>query len=245
MKNSFRKLLAMSLAMVTGLFCVYGAAGASAVTTSASGSEPATVTVNGYGIAKGKPDVASIVVGVMNTEKKVKDATDKTAKGIEEIKKAVVAKGIKAEDISTDAFYLMPNFDYSGNKGYGVVSGFQAQHMLRIRVANVDLVGEILDAAFTAGANNANGIEFTSANSKDLESKALESAFADAKARAEVLAKASGKTLGDIVKITTGESYNMPMYKMETAAADSAAGTQITPGAFSIQENVSVTFLLK
>ena len=63
-------------------------------------------------------------------------------------------------------------------------------------------------------------------------------AFADARAKAETLASAAGKGLGQITAISEGGASPQPL--PATGARDSA--TQIEPGTQKIEASVSVTF---
>jgi uncharacterized protein YggE len=77
-----------------------------------------------------------------------------------------------------------------------------ASNTLRINVREPVRVGEIADMAVRAGATLIGGVRFRPADEAGARRAALEAAAKDARQRAETLATASGKQLGDPVAIT-------------------------------------------
>nr|MBA3400724.1 SIMPL domain-containing protein [Actinomycetota bacterium] len=82
----------------------------------------------------------------------------------------------------------------------------------------------------------------SSSNAEALYRQALGKAVAEARARAEVLAKAAGRSLGEITNIS--ESTATPYPYAERAALDSAS-TPIVPGEQETSASISVTFALR
>ena len=101
----------------------------------------------------------------------------------------------------------------------------------------------LIDAAAEAGANQVSGPGLSSSNAEALYRQALGKAVAEARARAEVLAKAAGRSLGAITDIVEGTSA-MPYYAERMQAAD-VASTPIVPGEQETSASISVTFTLR
>ena len=77
-----------------------------------------------------------------------------------------------------------------------------ASNTLRINVREAARAGEIADAAVRAGATLIGGVKFRAADEAGARRAALEAAAKDARLKAEALATASGKQVGDPISIT-------------------------------------------
>jgi uncharacterized protein YggE len=79
---------------------------------------------------------------------------------------------------------------------------FHARKTLRIHVREAARVGEVVDAAARAGATVVGAFSFRASDESAARRSALEAAGKDARAKAEALAAAAGKQLGDPVAIS-------------------------------------------
>ena len=106
----------------------------------------------------------------------------------------------------------------------------------------------MIDAAFEAGANNLNGIEFSASDTSEAKAKALELAVEDAITKAEILAAAAGMKIAGINSIQEGGVYSYDRgvgyitKNMEAAAMDSAAGTIVQSAKLAVTANITVIF---
>ena len=85
---------------------------------------------------------------------------------------------------------------------------YNAGSTLAIKVTSMDAVGEVIDSAFAAGANTLNGISFSASDTDAAKAESLKKAVADAKAKAEILAEASGLKINRIDLITEGGTFS-------------------------------------
>ena len=92
----------------------------------------------------------------------------------------------------------------------GAVDGYAASNSVSA-TSDVDDAAALIDAAAEAGANQISGPGLSSSNAEALYRQALGKAVAEARARAEVLAKAAGRSLGEITDIVEA-SAAMPYY---------------------------------
>jgi len=79
---------------------------------------------------------------------------------------------------------------------------YQAKTLMRVTVREPNRVGEILDAITRAGATLVGSFTFRVSDESGARRAALEAAGRDARAKAEALAQAAGKQIGDAVSIT-------------------------------------------
>lgn len=122
---------------------------------------------------------------------------------------------------------------------------YHVSNMVEVVIRDLAKLSTVLDTAVSAGANNVWGISFTIDETAAVESKARELAAADAKKRAEVLARLSGVTLGPVVSVS--EVVGMsgmpgPMPPMAMAARDSGGGTPVAPGEVTFSAQLQVVY---
>jgi uncharacterized protein YggE len=102
-----------------------------------------------------------------------------------------------------------PGFSpYGGavHSGTGVQSeiqfgSFHARNTVRVNVREPGRAGDIMDAVTKAGANIVGGFSLKASDEGQARRGALEAAGRDARAKAEALAVAAGKQLGDVVGV--------------------------------------------
>ena len=205
------------------------------------------ITVGGEGTAQGKPDVALITLGVTALAPTVGEARDRAAASLDAMLKSVKSGGVAEKDIQTTQLSINPEYNY--DNGNQTLRGFRVTNTVSIKVREINKTGDVVDGAVTAGGNDTTiqGITFTIDDPEQLREKAREAAVADARRRAETLAKASGVSVGSPISITE-TSYNPPIYSARDALAPSTGGevaTPIQPGELDVVISVSVTFEIK
>ncbi len=160
--------------------------------TSATG-----IAVSGTGTANVKPDVALVNLGIEVTSATVADARAKAASTMDSLTKAVKGKGVADADIQTRSFNIYPQYGVPNSNTKPTtpeIVGYTVSNQVQLKVRNLDSASDVLDTAISAGGNNirVNGLQFTIEKPDQYLAKAREEAVQNAKARAEVLAKAAG-----------------------------------------------------
>jgi hypothetical protein len=120
---------------------------------------------------------------------------------------------------------------------------YQARNVVRVSVRDAAKAGEVVDAAAKAGATILGG--FTMRVDETAARKSvLESAAKDARGKAEALAIAAGKPLGEPIAITEEFVVSNGTYMALRAAMPFAfgAGTPPTAGEFEYYARVSARF---
>ncbi|AUX41218.1 hypothetical protein SOCE26_026280 [Sorangium cellulosum] len=123
---------------------------------------------------------------------------------------------------------------------------YRVSNTVNVTIRNLDQVGAVLDAAVTAGANNVWGVSFGLDKTDPLEAQAREKAIADARLRAEALARLQGVGLGRVVAISEIVDGGPPVYAMRAVAmAKEGGGTPISPGEVQFTTQVKVIYALE
>ena len=211
----------------------------------AMAEEPtATMTVSGEGTVYVVPDVATISLGVTVNGDTAKAALDANSVALAAVIEKLKAAGIDDKDIQTSGLFLGPVYDYSASSGAPqAVLGCTASNNVTVFVRAVDQVGPVLDASVNDGANVLNGVNFGLLDQKPAVDQARDLAVADAKRKADLLAKASGVTVGKILNITEQGGYAPPM-PLASAALDKSAGVPVAAGQMQIGTSVTMTFAI-
>ncbi len=198
------------------------------------------ITVTGEGIVDVAPDMATISLGVTTSGATAKEAMDANSAALKAVMEQLTAAGIAPRDMQTSNLSLGPDYSKYDSSSGGTPGAYVANNMLNIRVRDLTKVGEILDASITDGANTLNGISFGLAEPRPQMDEARKAAVADARARAQLLAEASGVALGPVIAVTDGGGYAnpAPMFRQEA----SADAVPVAGGELSVTANVTVTF---
>lgn len=193
-----------------------------------------TITVSGVGIVKAVPDEAQVSFGVETRRPTAQAAVAANADAMRKVINALRQAG--AREIATQWVSVYPFTQEDGT-----IAGYSASNSVSA-VSDVDDAAGLIDAAAEAGANQVSGPGLSSSNAETLYRQALAKAVADARLRAEVLAKAAGRSLGEITTIVEGGASPEPLYR---ASADTAQSTPIVPGQQETSASISVTFSLR
>jgi len=207
---------------------------------SAGGAEqpPGGITVIGTGTVKTVPDEATFSLGVQSEGSTARAALAANSEQMRRLIAAVKAAGVAKEDIQTQDVSISPTYD-DGTR----VSGYSARNSVSVRIRDLAKAGAVLDAATNAGANEVYGPMLDRSDREDLQAKALRSAVADARSKAEALADAADVQLGQVTAISEGfEGGPQPYWSATLARADASA--PIEPGKQDVQASVTVTFAI-
>lgn len=215
-----------------------------AATAGSAADVPRQITVNGAAMADAVPDVATVAAGVDTRADTAAAALAGNSETMTAIFAAIEAAGVERRDVQTSQLSLTPVFEpykEDADRPPAVVA-YEATNMVSVKVRAIDGLGGIIDALAKAGANSLQGVSFEVAEPKPYLDKAREEAVADARARAELYARAAGVALGPVVSIS--EVVDMPGPIMMRAEAASAA-PPIAAGTVSLSAQVSVVYAIE
>lgn len=203
------------------------------------------ISVSATGEVQAEPDIATISVGVLTTERRAVEAYDKNSHTMEKVIAALKTAGIDKKDITTTAFSLDPQYDWSSGRER-TLTGFQMTHTVLVKIRKLENAGAVLSKAADAGANNLGSISFTVDDPTKLESIARERAVKAARAKAAEMAKAAGVRLGMVARMAEGGRYSVPRSEgfrsavMSEAAA--AAPAPVESGSLAIRISVTIDY---
>jgi uncharacterized protein YggE len=207
-----------------------------------------TISVGGSGIAYLTPDIAYVNIGVHTENKDAARAVSENNSLSSMVGDAIKELGVDEKDIQTTNFSIYPRQDYDPNgKPTGEIT-YIVDNTVFVTVRDLDLIGDLLNAAVVAGANSINGISFDVEDKTAALSAARTSAMDNARVVAEELAQSAGVTLGDVQSITTFQSNApAPVYLDGRGGAEAmmADSVPISPGQMSITVQVNVVYQIQ
>lgn len=223
-----RRLLPAVLLAATAL--VLPAAASAAATIETTGS--ATVTVPN--------DLASLSAGVGLRRPTPQAALRAAGARTRRLLGAIKAAGVAARDIQTSTLSVHPTIRRLHKRR---VRQYVADSTLDVTVRDVTKVGAVLAAAVNGGATSVSGPDFSLADPDASYERALVKAFAQARAKAQVLAQQAALTLGKATTINEGSTFTSS--GGEGAAptpARQAPAPPTSPGTTEVDADVDIVF---
>src|SRR5688572_6512077 len=168
-----------------------------------------TVTVSGTGKSTVTPDRFTFTVGVQTVANTVDEAVTQNNRRTAAVIAALKAAGARDQDIQTSNFNIWPQQDYQEGRLPRIL-GYQVTNNVTVRSTKVADAGRLLGIAIGAGVNTSSGINFEVSDPARGRDEGLGAAFNDARAKAALLARAAGRTLGPAIYISEGVQVSPP-----------------------------------
>ena len=257
MKGEFKANAAIGLVatMTLILIAVFIANTASPASAAMTRGERLTVpsshsiTVVGEGTVSIEPDIATASIGVEVVRPTVREASVAAQSIMEEVQAALLSQSIDETDIQTRHFSIFAErFGPSGLLDEDEVR-YRVSNTVFITIRDLESIGDVLDAAIDAGANNIYGVDFSLANPATVESEARAKAVADAYGKAEELAELIGVGVGEVMGISEiigqgGGFFGGNFSRMAAAEMGGGSGP-ISPGELNLTMQLQITYELR
>ena len=215
------------------------------------GSGEGRIHVVGRAHAEVVPDFAAVEIGVEARGASPAVALD----GASAAAKAILALAgefkVPEADLGTSAVTLQP-VTRSIRQADGSVAekpdGYRAGNTVRLRLADMARLGELMRRALDGGANRIDGVGFGLRDPEAAEAAMRSAAMKDARAQAERLAEAAGVTLGRVVSIQSPASASAPPMALAAPAPMRAkrggAPVPLAAGTIETGADVAATFAI-
>ena len=198
------------------------------------------LTVQGSATVSVKADYATLSIGVQTDDTTVALSQNANAAAMNAVLAALHAMGIDKDDITTSSFNV---YSYDDSSLLTKKSTkYHVTNMLTVTVRDLTLIGTVIDTATAAGANVLGGLSFESTARNEAYQKAMTRAVEDAKTKAQVLAAAAGKTLGELLSIETNGNYSYAGATNYYAMDAKEASTTIVSGDTLVSASVTLVY---
>jgi hypothetical protein len=251
-------LLAVGLALVLAIVGLSGCGSGSASNTNSEelpsnlkvslNSQQEGIWVAGTGEVFVVPDIVNLRLGIEATEISVAEAETQATEAMNEVMAVLTDSGVVEKDIQTQYFSIRQVTRWDREKEQEVVVGYRVTNMVTAKIRDVDKVGSIIDAVAEAGGDftRIDSIDFSIDDPSAYYQEAREEAIAEAKDKAEQLAKLAGVKLGKPTYISEGMQVS-PIYPRVTTEAVGEVPvptTPISPGETEISLTVQVGYAI-
>jgi uncharacterized protein YggE len=214
------------------------------------------VVANGVAEKKVAPDIATIHLSILAFEKESELALKATNDTTTKVTQILAEYGVGNDKI--EATDIRKNTIRKRDSEYNALNilGYEVSRSLTIRLDNLtqysDIMGNII------GTNNVSGVraEFDVSNRKALEAELVAIAGADAKEKANAMAKGLGTTVRSVYAISQSSSFNnfiadFGATSMQSMVLSRAAGggsyetLMFAPETITLEKTLNVMFRIK
>ena len=167
-----------------------------------------TIHIKGTGTASVPPDYITLTLELEAKNKDYGHAMRIGAQQVEMLQEAVKEVGFSADDLKTVSFDVDTEYENEEYKEGGrttyhrIFVGYKCRHKLRLSFdMDTERLADVMSAIGASLAKPEISIGFTVKDTQKVRDMILQSAAEDAHRKAEILCKASGVELGDLLRI--------------------------------------------
>lgn len=210
-----------------------------------------TVTVQATGEVEREPEQAVLRVAVETFAESADEAAERNAERVADVLDALDRLGIAEDQRRTVRYDVRPEYERRPDPSRGErdrrIVGYRVVNMLEVTIAEIDRVGDVIDAAIGAGANRIAGLSFGLADPAGVRHAALREAVRNARAEAAAIAEAAGRRLGPLLRASAaGARGGPPVRRLEAAQAmEVDARTPVEPGTLTVTATVTAVYALE
>jgi uncharacterized protein YggE len=213
-------------------------------------AQPNTVYVSADGKFEANPDTAVVQFNISAQKNKSDEAYARASQAAEQVRQILRSNGIDPKEAEVSAFSIQPIYDYSSAKPKLLAYRVNADVTLKLKdFAKIAPIAQQFSDMDVTGNQS---VSYTLEEIDVAKTKAVEDAYRRARLSAAAVAKAGGRTLGELsyASVDTFENVRMhtmgdriqPMAAMKTAQAPTE---EFTPQMVSITAHVNAVFNLK
>jgi uncharacterized protein YggE len=209
---------------------------------------PNTVYVGADGKFETAPDTALIQFNIAAQADNAKDAYDQASKQAEATRQVLRANGIDPKAAEIGFFSVNPQYDWKNPKHK--VIGYQVTANVSLKLKDFSKIGPVTAQLADVSVADSQSLSYTLDSTEEAKSKAVTDAYRRARASAQALANASGRTLGELsyASVDTFENIRVPAPMMHKAMAPMAAPAptdEFSPQNVTVTAHVNAMFALK
>lgn len=206
---------------------------------------PNIIQTYGEAEVKAEPDLVKVGIGVQTRGSEAEAAVEENARLANAVIEALKGFGLSDDEIKTGSYSLYSYREWlDGRPESEGVMIYQATNEIVVTTTRLEEVGEIIDLAVRAGANNINYINFELENPQELHGQALKLAVEQASMKADAIAESAGEKISGLYRIREERTEYMPFMAKAEMAADMGMGapTPIMPDEVVVRAMVIAEF---
>lgn len=160
--------------------------------------------VEAEGVDRSRPDLMTVTAGVVTTGGTAAQALAANNALAERVIARVRGLGVAPQDLRTRELSIQPRFDES-RRGSGEeprITGYVASNVVEMRLHDLGRAGDVIGAAFEAGANRVEGPAFALANDRPARLAAQREGVRLAREDADNYASALGMRIARVLRVS-------------------------------------------
>jgi uncharacterized protein YggE len=226
-------------------------------TMSITAQEHPTVTAQSNSIfvgADGKfeanPDTALLQFNISAQEDTSRAAYDRASKAADQVRQILRSTGIEPKAAEFGFFSLQPVYDYKTPKRR--LAGYRVEANVSLKLKDFSKLAPILQQLAEADVTANQSVSYTLEDIDAAKIRAAEDAYRRARESAAAVARASGRTLGELsyASVDTFENPRpVPLIRqsvtMRAEAATPAPTEEFTPQTIAVSAHINAMFTLK
>ncbi len=222
-----------------------------------SQSQDSHIRVSSSGSIDTTPDTAVLNIGIRKTADNPQKAREITARNASNVKDTLSNMEI-VENIRTTQFNIReqrkertiqrqesrpePQVPESQETSY------VAEHVLEVKVNDINQVGMIIDQAVDSGATNIDNIRFTLSEDRQdrVKNQALREAMNRARSQAQTVADTAGISISGVKSVDASSNFGVAVRQFDAEGGGAAStSTDIEPGPVDVNSQVTVTYNIR
>lgn len=227
----------MTLPLLIASVLAFGAVTLVAQDRSSSVQQPNTVYVGADGKFEAVPDTAVIQMNVSVQDNSSQVAYDRASKEVDQVRQVLRANGLDVKAATIGFFSVQPVYEWKPKQH---VTGYRVTTDVTLKLKDFSKIGPITQQLADANVSESQTLNYILENVDEAKSRAVEDAYRRAHNYAEALARASGRSLGDL-SYASVDTFEQPHVIRPMARAMAAAAATPTPTEEFTPQNVTVT----
>lgn len=210
---------------------------------------PNSVYVGADGKFESAPDTAVIQFNISVQESTSQAAYDHASKEAEQVRQVLRANGIEPKAANLGFLSVQPVYEWKPKQK---VIGYRVATDVTLKLKDFAKIGPITQQLADANVSETQTLNYTLENIDEAKNKAVEDAYRRARNSADAIARASGRTVGELsyASVDTFENQRGPVPRMARAMSAMAQAApapteEFTPQTVTVTAHVNALFNLK
>jgi uncharacterized protein len=212
-----------------------------------------TVYIGADGRFEAAPDTALVQFNISAQEDTAKAASDRASRAAQQIRDILRSNGIDPKQAEIGFFSISPVYDYRTPKRK--LLAYRVNSSVSLKLKDFQKVAPLVQQLADIDVTENQSVNYTLENIDAAKVRAVEDAYQRAHAEAMALARAGGRTLGEL-SYASADTFEQvrplaqPMFKMQRAAGMAAEATppptaEFTPQNIIVTAHVNTIFTLR
>jgi uncharacterized protein YggE len=212
-------------------------------------AQPNTIFVGADGKFEANPDTAVVQFNISAQEGNSRAAYDRASKAADQVRQILRSNGIEPSAAQLGYFSIEPVYDFKQAKRKLVA--YRVNVNVSLKLKDFSKIAPIVQQLSDGDITDDQSISYTLDDIDVAKTKAVEDAYRRARASAEAVARAGGRTLGELLYASVDTFENIrpmpmqPLAKMSAMAGAPAPTEEFSPQTSSVTAHVNAMFGLK